>query len=221
MANNVKQSPGARGGNRQQFITLLKPSWASGLAVVGASVAAVIGVAGANFYSNQGVQKLFNLHSLSSGSSVSTTSQALNNNFSSNTLVSDIPLFIFWAGVGVIVYPLAIRLFSALRNVADLEAEMTYVNVNRRTLLKSAAQGFVLRAVALLILFAFLSFTIHGVLPLAFSLTRVAANHHGLAVSIGYPVLAGGILIAALHLNIILLRALFMRPRLFGQDKYI
>jgi hypothetical protein len=221
MPTRITQSLGATGSNRKLFIALLTPSWLSGLLAVTVSAIAIIGTIGMNYYSNHGLQGLFNLHGVSSNASISSTSQVLSTNFSASTAVSDIPLFIFWAGVGVIVYSLASNVVSALRDAVDIGEELNYVNVNRRTLVQTAFGHLAIRVVILGVWFAFLRYTTRVILPFVFSITHVSTGHVSAVIVVGYPAAAISILVVCLHIHTILLRGLLLKPRLFSQVRYL
>jgi hypothetical protein len=221
MPTRITQSLGAAGSSRKLLTSLLTPSWLSGLLVVTISAVAIVGTVGMNYYSSHGLQGLFNLHGIGSNASVSSTSQELSTNFSASTAVSDIPLFIFWAGVGIIVYSLASNIVSALRDVVDIGEELNYVNVNRRTLVRTAFGRLAIRVVILGVWFAFLRYTTRVILPFVFSITHVSTGHVSTVMAIGYPAAAIGILIICLHIHTILLRGLLLKPRLFSQARYL
>ena len=207
--------------NRTVLGYLVRPSWLSGFvaAVVGLAVVVLVIISG--HYSGSTLQQLFvNVRGANTNASVASTSATVSTHFSTNVIVSDIPLFIFWAGVGLVIYSLASNIFGALRSVVDLEEEMHYVNLNRRELLQQAVERLVIRVVILLLWLAFVNYSTHTILPYAISLARVSTGNHGFLVSASYPLGAVCLLAACLHLHTIFLRMLLLKPRVFWQSAY-
>ncbi len=205
---------------------LLLPSWLSGLLVGLASVliVAVAVSSSVRYYGNSlggTLQQLFNLyHAGHPPTSVSTTYQTLGNNFSASTLVSDIPLFIFWAGVGLVVYSFAANIFNALQNVADLKAELTYVNADRHELLLAAFEHLAIRLAVLVLWVPFLLLTGHVLLPYTIAVAHAGTGTISSWLAAGYIIWAVFLLALCLHIHTVLLRVLLLKPRVFWQSTY-
>ncbi len=135
-------------------------------------------------------------------------------------IISDIPLLIFWAGVGLIVYSLAANIVNALRGAVDLEEELHYVNLDKHELLKQAIERLLIRVVILFLWLAFINFTAHFILPYVIGLARVSTNDRGLLVSFSYPLAAIIFMTLSIHLHTIMLRLLLFKPRVFWQSAY-
>jgi hypothetical protein len=69
--------------------------------------------------------------------------------------------------------------------------------------------------------FFFARYTLHVVVPYVIAIAYVATGTFEWLIGIGYFLCAAGLLAVCLHVHIILLRLLFMRPRLFGRSTYI
>lgn len=197
-----------------QLGDLLKPSWLSGLVVVVASLAIVFGSVAYLHYSGSSWQLLL---SNQQQHEVESNSVALEQEVTGNVLVSNLPLLVFWAGVGMIVYSFIIALGDIFRNVVELKEEMHYVHANRKSLLGQAILHLVLRAIFLTIWVIYVQYSIHILLPYVIALAYAGSGDIGLIYNMTY--LAGAVVIAAisLHLHTVLLRLLLLKPRLFGQ----
>ena len=143
---------------------LLRPSWLSGLLVVLASAVIVFGAIGLVNYSGSDIKLLVDLQAQQS-ESVSNNSQAIDIQYSDNRLVSSIPLFIFWAGVGMIAYSFTMAIFGKLQDAAELSAEMEYVHADKRSMRRQAIEKVLLRALTLAVWLVFIQITLHLILP--------------------------------------------------------
>ena len=206
--------------NRTVLGYLVRPSWFSGFMAVVISLGIVIVVIISSHYNGSALQELFTVHTTSANASVSTTSAAVSSQFSTNVAISDAPLFIFWAGVGLIVYSLADNVVKVLRGAVNLEEEMHYVNLDRHKLLQTAVERLVTRLVILLFWFAFMRYTAHVILPYAISLAHVSIDKNGLLAGSSYPLGAICLLALCFHIHTIFLRLVLFRPRVFWQSAY-
>jgi hypothetical protein len=197
-----------------QIRLLITPSWLSGLVSVVTGLA-VIGVAAllARFSGSIVEQEVFALHSATAGAAAN--SRAIATSLSRNRLLDNLPLFAFWAGVGLIVYLFATHIVKAFSRAIELEQEMNYVHTKRQALIRQAMLQALIRLTALLLLIALLLLTFHKVLPSSLQ------GAHALAASFSLPHLAAALVWAVVlaidtSLLTIGLRLLFLRPRLFG-----
>jgi hypothetical protein len=220
MARTTKKKFNLSEHNRTVLGYLVRPSWLSGFLAVVVSLSVVIGIIIASHYNGSTLQQLFDAHTTATNTSVSSTSEAVSNNFSTNVIVSDVPLFIFWAGVGLVVYSLAANIVKALGGAVDLEEEMHYVNLNQRELLRTQGERLAIRIAILLLWLVFMRYTAHVILPYAISLVHVSIESRGSLAGSGYPLAAICLLAVCLHLHTIFLRMLLFKPRVFWQSAY-
>lgn len=143
---------------------------------------------------------------------------AVNSGVTSTGLVSNLPLFVFWGGIGLVTYWCAMSILRAFKQVAELEQEMNYVNANRQELIHEAFTHVGVRVMVMLVWFLYLQATIHIVVPYAIAVAYAASGAHNLFYGAGYVLWGMGVLAVALHLHTILLRLVFLRPRLFGGE---
>jgi hypothetical protein len=120
-------------------------------------------------------------------------------------------LFVFWSCVGLSVYFLVIGLVQAVREVRQLEQEMTFVHTNRRIILQTFFFRLITRIAGLVLVFVTAAIYLKTILP--YGLTTVAVvelNLGGILTS----VLATSISLITIHLLAVLLRIVALRPRL-------
>lgn len=154
--------------------------------------------------------------SIASNSSASTYQQ-LANKFDQNHILSNLPLLLFWGCVGLIVYYFAVAAYRAFHDVAEVNAELHYVNASRRKQLNVVFLHLVIRVVTLAAWFVYGNYFLHVIVPFALSDIRsIAAGGSTLTSEILRLVDGVVIGLLALHLNTIFLRLIFLRPRLFG-----
>jgi L-cystine uptake protein TcyP (sodium:dicarboxylate symporter family) len=199
--------------DQKDLDTLLTPSWLSGFVTVVASLLVVFGSLGLLYFKTKDFQLLTVLQA---SDSTGAHSQAISDNFSSSSLVSDVPLFIFWAGVGVVAYAFTIAIINALQSAAFMQEELGYLHADRQKLLRYAAERLGVRLVALVAWFVYLNYTVHRLVPYAMAVAYAGTTESNW--------LKGGVLIfgstlmliIVFHLHTILLRLIALRPRLFG-----
>lgn len=198
------------------FGVLLKPSWLSGLLAVVVSVAIVAGAVTLLHYNGSSWQQLIT-EQRQQTSEVSANSTTFENEVTSNVLVSSLPLLVFWAGIGIIVYSFLIAIMDVFRNALELKEEMHYVHANRRVLLQQAVFHLFLRGIFLATWVAYANFTLHAILPYVIAMSYAGSGGLGWLYNSTY--LVGAVIIgtACLHLHTILLRLLLLKPRMFGQ----
>ena len=207
-------------GDLDAFGLLLKPSWLSGLLSLVISLAIVIGAVALLHYNGSSWQLLVTAQQ-APPTMVGTNSTTFEGEVNDNVLVSSLPLLVFWGGVGIIVYSFIIAVGDAFRNVLELKEEMHYVHANRHFLLRQALFHLVLRVIFLVIWMLYVSYTLHFLLPYVIALAYAGSGGFGLLFNCIY--LVGAVVIAAisLHLHTVLLRLLFLKPRMFGQGSEV
>jgi len=193
----------------------LLPSWLSGFVVALASVVIVVGtIFATQLHSSTFGLELFNARQAGAQAS-SFDFKSITDNLAQNQVISNLPLFLFWAGIGVVVYFFAINIAGAFGSAVEMEREMAYVHAPRQRLIRNAALLTVARLLTLGIWLIYLQVFLRLLLPYALGAAHVATAS-GLLVGTLYAVLAAAVLIISLHLHVVMLRLIFLRTRLLG-----
>ncbi len=196
---------------------LLSPSWLSGFVAMVASLALVSGASVLLHYNGSSWQLLLTGQRHQVGA-IETNFVDFEHKFDTNVLISNLPLFIFWAGIGIIVYYLILAVINALRSVAELEEEMKYVHADRHILLRQALLHLFVRISSLVVWIFYVRFTLHLLLPYTIALSYAGSGDSGWLYDILYLISAVALGAITLHVHTVLLRLLVLKPRIFGQD---
>ena len=124
---------------------------------------------------------------------------------SHNTLLSNLPLLLFWSVVGAVVYLVAVRLYVAFSDTADLEKTFTYANVRRDSLVETLLVSFGLRLVALFGWLIYCAFLFKTIFP------RIIA-----VGNLGHLVVSLLLVTVAVHIHVIFVRLITLRTRIFS-----
>lgn len=192
---------------------VLQPSWLSGLIDIAVSVALVVGTLISATYSSSGLRYLIDQEKQRAQQNYAPYTP-LPDHFSSNQLLGDIPLLIFWMGVGLVAYWFMSAVLVAWRDAAELKEELDYVHVDRRALVRQAAERLGLRAIVLIGWVLYIAFTLRVLLPYILALATAAKGAGSALPAIGFGLLAVGLAALVLHIHLICLRLLWLRSRL-------
>lgn len=124
-------------------------------------------------------------------------------------------LFLFWAGVGLVIYFMVVGTVQALREYRELEQQMNFVHTDRRTILRNFGERFAARFLGLVLTFVMAALYLKIVVP--YALTTVEAARFDV-VGIVTTIVAVIILLLAVHVLAVLLRIVALRPRLFTAE---
>lgn len=201
------------------FMLLLRPSLLSAfVGVVSAAGLVAATIIGSHYRSSDTrLQLLKYLHS-SDGLSIQNAQHALD----SNRVISNLPLLLFWILVGFVVYLCAINLYGLLREAADLRKELTgNVNNGRAVVIKEVLERLAIRIVVLAVTVPYILVFFHRVVPYAVALSLAASNQLTKLQGTEYVFLALLLIVGGLHVFVILLRLLALRPRLLSRALYV
>lgn len=201
--------------NAKKIWLVLTSSWLSGLAVVVTGLVIVVGtLVIANYQGSSLQQQIFEARQ-----GVGETGfnlQTITDNLARNTFISNLPLFLFWAGLGVIVYLFATSMWGALAQAEELREELEYVHAPRHQLVQNTLLHLAVRLAVLLLWLGYLQIFLKVLLPYCLAAAHVAATTQARLSGIGYGFLAFMVLLVALQAHVIFLRLVFLRRRLFG-----
>jgi hypothetical protein len=194
-------------------LAVLTPSWLSGLiAVTIALVVVAMTVIGLHYRSSD-----FQLLRAAQveNQAISYNYQAVNNSFSSNTLLSDLPLLVLWGGVGLVVYSLTMRIVGSYSRAMEFRQELDYVHADRQALIRSAITRALIRLLVLIAWFLYLQFTVHVLLPYVIALAYAGSGSLDLNLwQETFYLIAGVVLLAlTIHLHTVALRLALLKTR--------
>lgn len=195
---------------------LLTPSWLSGLICVVAGLAVVMSSFAIMHYNGSSIQFLRQNESAKQ-SVITQNSDSVSTNLDDNRFVSNAPLLVLWAGVGLLVYFLLAQVMKTFSHAADLEHSLDYVHVNRQKLIHQELLKFAVRAVILVAWFLYIQFTIHILIPYVVALAYAASGDLGWLTDTVYLAGAACLMIIGMHIHVVMLRLLLLRPRAVGQ----
>ncbi|HSX35774.1 MAG TPA: hypothetical protein VLH84_02460 [Patescibacteria group bacterium] len=198
---------------RHLLSLLLIPSWISGALCIVISVALVSILTLKTMSSAGWLQPLFALQS-SLGTSHAAPWAKLGDTTFSHSITTAVT-FGFWFLVGIVVYLFIASIYNAIRQAKTFDHELQYVHVNRASLVGTAVVHFLMRAAAVLLWLGFARIFSTTILPYVASTLQSVSSHVGSATGIGILLLTTLLLAVCLHVLVILLRLLFLRPRLF------
>lgn len=199
----------------KQTWILLIPSWLSGLIAMGGSLAVTIGIIVISSYQGSALQQqLFEARGGRSTASVLGL-QTIADNLSQNRIIDNLPLFLFWAVLGVIVYLFVIGIWNAFSTAVELHEEMSYVHASRQQLIRQAAQHTIFRLIILGLWLLYLRLFLRLLLPYGLAAAHVATHLNISAIV--YAVVAVVDIAVALHIHVVLLRLLLTRLRIVGE----
>jgi hypothetical protein len=200
------------------FRILLTPSWLSGLVDVSIAVLLTAVTIVATIYQTSSIRLDYLQYQ---AGHVASTYESVNNRLSENNFVSNLPLLIFWSLVGLIVYLFAANIFTAIHNTAELKTELQFVHTDRKKLLWTAMVHLLIRGCVLVAWIIYILFTIHRIFPYCVALAITASGHNGLVMNTEYALLGTVVGAVALHLHVILMRLLLLKPRSFSSILYV
>lgn len=178
-------------------------------------MAIVIGVIVISQYQSSELrQELFEAHQANTVTSTFGF-KTITDNLAQYDIINNAPLFLFWAGIGIVVYFFAVSIMGALSSAVEMEQELEYVNAPRERLIKAAALKTVIRLVLLGLWLAYLQLFLHILLPYVLGAAHVAATSTR-TVGMLYAMLAVGILFLSIQGHVTLIRLVALRTRIFG-----
>ena len=200
----------------RQLWQVLTPSWFSGVAAIVTSLVAVLGTIIVTNYQGSSLQQQLFEAKTSGGSAAGLDYQNITNNLAQNHVIGNLPLFLFWAALGVIVYLLATSLWGGLSNAEELREELDYVNAPRHWIVRTVLVHLLVRLVVVLVWVAYLQLFLKVLLPYVLAVSHVAATNSLSLSGVGYAVLGLAVAFVALQAHSVLLRLFLLKVRVFG-----
>jgi hypothetical protein len=203
----------------QLFGILLSPSWLSGLLTAIASLGLVAFSIISSHYNGSNAQLQF--LKFNAGRSHDST-RAIGHTLDKNAIISNLPLMLFWCIVGFIVYMFANNVMVAIQQAAEFRQELDhYANLNRRQLIVHAIEKLGIRLMVLIIWVPYILVFFHVIVPYIIALSLAASPALASPSGISYFILASVVMFVSVHIHVVMLRLLALRPRLLSNAIYV
>jgi hypothetical protein len=147
------------------------------------------------------------------------TLSALNNTVLGNAALNKVLYFAFWMLIGLLVY---IILYAVLRGTgaaAEDIKEAGYTNIDKTQLLHNFAARFTARLAGIFAWIVFSIIFLKVLLPFSSLAARNASTNFLSFSGIVYSLAGFIVLLLSLHVEVILIRFMFLRVRLFSQQE--
>ena len=213
----MKYAPSVPNIDRRLYGLLLLPSWLSGSLTTLIGLGFCIGTIFLARYQSSSVRLYFINYR---ADQLSGTYHHLSNTLLGNSFVGNLPLLVFWGLVGLVVYMFAANLVSTARHAAELKKELNYVHANRHSILWRPVELLSVRLVVLGVWALYIMVFFQQILPYCVAASIVGAGQFNAVYDSLYALTAVVIMIVALHLHVVLLRMLLLKPRLFSRALY-
>lgn len=195
--------------------SVLTPSLSSGLMAVAAGLAVLFGTIVAAKFPNSDFQVLWReSQSHQAQRTLNDVYAEANQDLDENNWLSDAPLLVLWGGVGVVAYLFTMNLAKIYKEAEELKAELEYVRTDKNKLARELVIKTLFRSGMAIILFLFVQFSLRTVLPYAVAAASVASAPD--IASLAYGALSFFVIVVSVHVAVILLRLIALRPRLFS-----
>jgi hypothetical protein len=196
------------------FIRTLLPSTTSAIWSVAAGVLFCITVIFLSRYRTSSLHKGY----INYVSGHSLTPSFLDKSIFSTGIVGNALIFAFWLVAGVIVYVLAVDIVKGLKSTFEVEQELSYVHLDRSALLKYTFTRLLIRLGTWIIWLPYLYEFFHSLLPAAAYLSIAASGATSLALRPVDAALSILLVAVTIHINIVLLRLVLLRTRVFNNQ---
>jgi hypothetical protein len=197
---------------------LIQPTTSGLLTAFGLSLAIMV-ISGFAYTTRNG---LFYDYLFGSGSSVTlietsrSTIAVFNETVFGNTILNKVLFFVFWMVIGLIVYVILSGIGSGVSTAERSIEEARFVHAQKLKMGSELGLKVVLHLIGagLLIMYGFLFFKV--LLPFSVLCARIVAGDLKQPINWFYALLGLLVLTATFYLGTILVRFLFLRPRIFG-----
>jgi hypothetical protein len=217
MSGNMALKNGSSGTVKLVGI-LLTPSWSSSIFTILGSSLVVGGTILLTRLGSATQQSILGLHMVYKDSQLGVSTNAVGQHITSNTIFNNGILFVLWGSVGLVVYSIVQGFANELRNTDELLHELTFVHVDRHTIVRDLILRAITRFAALAGWWILAWVMLHKVFPYAIAAAHDTAYslrsaHDWLHTLIGF-----GLCLLTIHGLIVLLRLIVLRPRLTGNS---
>jgi len=208
--------------DRRWLKLLITPSWLSLLVSVCCALGLVIGVIFASNYQGTSYQQQVAEIRANQVNAQFSNDDAEFNGLEGNTIVDVLPLLVMWGVIGIVIYFFAVAIVQSLQRAAEFKSELGYVNASRDDMFRMAIFHLAIRIVVAGLWLIFILLFFNQIVPYAVN-SVLAASAVGLVNLEGllYLSLATVSIIVGMYIYTILLRLLFLKPRIFSKALYL
>lgn len=202
--------------DKRLIAVMLTPSWLSaGIAVIAGIVVSIGTLLSSHYRSSSFRVDLINFDI------THTSAYSYFDSTTSSGFISNLPLFMFWILVGLVVYMLAISIIKAIRTQIELNEETGFVNADKSKLIRTSVEHFLVRLVVLLVWTGYILFFFRTILPYCGASALAGSGQTNFFLSAMYLLLSMGVMIVAMHIHTVLFRLLVLKPRVFSKALYV
>ncbi len=199
-----------------KLLELLTPSWLVNLIGLAVGILTTATIIVISSYEGSDLKlQVFQAKTSSQPGSTSVTYDYITKNIADNSFFGALPLLLVWAGVGLMIYFIAMSIARSISQASELRDELNYVHVSRDELLRQNLIRLGLRAAAIFGWIICIVLSVRVFVPYALAAAHVAGQGFSLN-SVKYAVLAVAVLYAVVYTQAIFLRLIALRPRLFN-----
>ena len=196
----------------------LLPSWLSALVSIVVGVIIIGGTIALTHFGSVVQQSLLGLHSAYRHSSVGASTDTVAGRFTHNAALGNVLFFLSWGLVGLVVYSVAQGFVNELKNARDLSRELKYAQGNRQAIVKNVGVRAAIRVVALIILLLAIRLAVYRLVPYAVATAHTGALHLASVLDWLHSLAAGMVCLVGMHVLAVLMRLVFLRPRLLSGE---
>ena len=129
--------------------------------------------------------------------------------------------FILWALIGVAMYSVIVGMAAAVRHFKEIREELGHVGHSHGQYIAALVFHIAIRAGVLVTWFFYLRFFFGTVVLHCLYWLYTSSHVPVSASSLAAIILAFVVMTAALHVHVVLLRLLLLRPRVYGYQEYL
>lgn len=209
-------------GDKRWLRLLITPSWMSLLVSACCALGLVIGVIFASNYQGTSYQQQVSEIRAQQINAQFSNDDAEFNGLEGNTFMDIAPLLVMWGVIGIVIYFFAVAIVQSLQHAAEFKTELGYVNASRDEMFRTALLHLGIRIVVAGLWLLFILLFFNQIVPYAVN-SVLAASAIGLLSLEGllYLLLATVSIIVGMYIYTILLRLLFLKPRIFSKALYL
>lgn len=200
--------------NTKSWFYFLQPSVLSAGVACGVGAVLVLVAVTAEHYSNSLLQQtIFNINSVPANGPAATFQEAALR-IDSNRWLSNLPLFVLWACVGLAAYFVGVWLLGLMKKGKKMQEALEVAGHNRSAFLEHELVRLAIRLVALVAAVLFAKLIMKKVMPYSLALAHEGARHL-LVPGVIYVVAAFALVAVAIHAVVVCTRLVCLKARLF------